>query len=257
MSERLRDALTVVAVVAVLLLVLWGVLALRRGRAAGEPPTAPGAGGAEAPRRVVPSSAAKEVPPSEVTAVVGESGVRRSSSRPVTKPTVKEARAPATPAAPVAWAKRQPGAFTPEDLAQCGRGVRVELGKYEAAVGSEFEVEIRMVSPALESCTLVMQYDQGALAVVPGSAVPVGAQFRSGIECYAAEGSGKLVIIQAGTPGSKNLDASVGGTASVVCRMRALRAGVTHLLVLPESSFTNGRGEEETYEVSGGEVGVR
>ena len=253
MSERLSDALTVVAIVAVLLLVLWGVLALRRGGAAGEPPTAPGAGGVEAPRRVVPSSAAKVVAP-PATPVVDESGARRSSSRPVTKPAVKEAPAPA---APVVWAKRQPGAFTPEDLAQSGRGVRVELGKYEAAVGSEFEVEIRMVSPALESCTLVMQYDQGALAVVPGSAVPVGAQFRSGIECYAAEGSGKLVIIQAGTPGSKNLDASVGGTASVVCRMRALRAGVTHLLVLPESSFTNGRGEEETYEVSGGEVGVR
>jgi hypothetical protein len=144
----------------------------------------------------------------------------------------------------------------PEDLAQCGRGARVDLGTCEAAAGSEFAVVLRLTAPALESCSLVVQYDPEALAVVPESARPEGPAFRGGIEAYAAPGGGKLVILHTGMPGKKNVEAAVAGPV-VVWRMRALRAGVTHLVVLPESSFTSGRGLDEAYEVAGGEVNVR
>ena len=253
MSERLRDALTVVVIVAVLLLVLWGALALRRGRGAEQRPPTTSGGGVAATRRAVTASAASAPQPQAVTAVDEADAAQPSASAaPESRAAEAEPQAATT-----AWTRRPPADFTPDDLAQCGRGVRVDVGKYEVAVGSEFDVEIRVASPALESCIVAVQYDKGAVAVVPGSAVPTGPQFRSGIECYAAEASGKLFVLHAGTPGKKNLDASSGGTASVTCRMRALRPGVTRLVVLPETSFTNGRGEEEVYEASGGEVSIR
>jgi hypothetical protein len=249
MSERLRDVLMVTLIVAVLLLALWGALALRRGR----PQPGVGEGGVEAPRQVSPAVAAR-APRSTTTPAAGERRAALPTPSAVPDP---GAAALAPQAGALAWTKRAPADFTAEDMVQCGRGVRIGLGTYGAAAGSEFKVEVRITSPALESCTLVLQYDKGVLAVVPGSVAPAGPQFRSGIEGYAAESSGKLVVIHAGTPGRKNLDASAGSGVSVVCRMRALRAGVTRLLVLPESSFTNGRGEEENYEVTGGEVNIR
>lgn len=251
MSERLRDILTVAVIVAVLLLVLWGVLALRRGGAAVSPPPASSAEGAEAPRRTLPPVAAK-APATRAEGAVGapKGGQPAASLESGTK-------VAAADATEVAWSKRQPADFTPEDLAQCGRGVRIDLGTYEVASGGEFAVQIGIASPALESCTLVVQYDKGALALVPGSVAPVGPQFRSGVEGYAVEASGKLVVIQTGTPGRKNLDGSVGANAAVAFRMRALRPGAVRLTVLPESSFSNARGDDEAYDVAGGEISIR
>jgi hypothetical protein len=251
MSERQRDIVAVAAIAAVLLLVFWGVLVMRRGRGGGpEQPTRPRAG-VEAPHGVTPAPGGGPGVPETATSA-GEPTVAR--------PPKAQARAPeaslAVPAGTPAWVKRQPADFTPEDLALCGRGVQVDLGQYEAAVGNEFEVMVRLVSPALESCTLVLRYDQEALVVVPESAKPDGQAFRSGIEAYATPGSGKLVIIHAGTPGKKNVDAVVSGPV-VTWRMRALRPGVTRLQVLPESGFTNGQGAEETYKVVGGDVSIR
>ncbi len=251
MSERLRDILTVAAIVAVLLLVLWGVLALRRGRVAVPAPATGHGEGAEAQRRALPPVAAR-APEATAEGALGapKGGQSAASSESGTN------KVAASEAAGGAWSKRQPADFTPEDLAQCGRGVRVDLGTYEVASGGEFAVQIGIASPALESCTLAVQYDKEALAVVPGSVVPVGRQFRSGVEGYAVAASGKLVVIQTGTPGRKNLDGSVGAAAAVSFRMRALRPGVVRLQVLPESSFSNARGDDEAYDVAGGEISI-
>jgi hypothetical protein len=166
------------------------------------------------------------------------------------------APATGTETKPTEWRRRPPADFTGEDLAQCGRGVELALGDYEARVGKEFTVTVSISAPALESLTLAVQFDRESLALVPGSAAPVGPQFRGGIECYAGKAGGSLVVIHAGTPGKKNVDGGTGGTA-LTWRMRALRPGTAQLTVLPQSSFTSARGEDESYEVSGGSVNVR
>ncbi len=258
MTERTRDVVTVVAIVAVMLAVFWGALFLRRPAPGGEPPAggAPEAGPAPATARtpaVRPSVAAVPEVPTEPAV-----GSVKPSPEPADARTERRIPASASGASPGpgSWTKRPPGEFTPEELSQCGRGVRVGLGVYEVKVGDEFDVSVALTGPALESCTLMVQFDPGALALVPGSAVPLSPQFRGGIECYGNSSRGTVVLIHAGTPGQKNVDASPKG-ASVGWRMKGLRPGDTRLVVLPESSFTNGRGDEEAYESTGGEVSVR
>jgi hypothetical protein len=158
--------------------------------------------------------------------------------------------------APPAWRKRAPADFTEEDLAQCGRGVTLDLGSYEVVAGQEFTVTLGLSGPALESLTLMLRFGGEFLRLVPDSAVPVGSQFRSGIECYAGRDGGTLVLIHSGVPGKKNLDAGTG-SAAVQWRMRALRAGTTRFEVLPQTSFANAHGDTESYGVSGGDVTVR
>lgn len=155
------------------------------------------------------------------------------------------------------WVHRAPVEFTEEDLAECGAGVDVGLGRYNTRKGEEFEVAVSLKGPALASCTIVVDYDTDMLEVVPRTAEPVGRQFRGGIECYADEAGGRLILIQEGVPGKKNLDRSSGDHMSAVWRMRALRSGRTRLQVADETSFTNGRGEEEGYRVVGGDIVIR
>lgn len=154
-----------------------------------------------------------------------------------------------------AWTKREPATFGAADLAACGSGVRLDLGNYRVATGSEFDVLLSLHAPALESATVVLGYDPQALVVVPRSGRPLGSQFRGGIECYADEAAGRLVLIHAGTPGMKNVDAFAQGAAAG-WRMRAVRPGQTQLRVLEGSSFVNGRGDEEAAVVDGGVVDV-
>ncbi|NLF15814.1 MAG: hypothetical protein GX595_00955 [Lentisphaerae bacterium] len=252
MSQRLRDSVTVTAIVAVLLLVLWAVLAVQRAREPRSPaatPEPPGATTAEGGAGASPAAVAAGPP----GAPLAPGGAAAPPARAVaeTASTASDDTMPAEGA----WSARPPADFRPEDLAACGQGVAVSLGDYEAAVGSEFEVTVRLTAPALESCTLVLGYDRQALAVVPESVRPVGSAFRSGIEAYGAPGSGKMVIIHAGTPGKKNVDAAVSGPA-LTWRLRALRPGTTRLTLLAESSFTSGRGLDEAVEVSGGTVAI-
>lgn len=253
MTERTRDVLTVVAIVVVMLAVFWGVLLLRR-PASGEGPAAGGAPEAGPATDIArPPAAAVPTGPrppahSGRTAPEEQADARTERQTPA-------ATSGASPG-PGSWTKRPPAEFTPEELSQCGRGVGVDLGRYGVKVGDEFDVSVALTGPALESCTLVVQFDPVLLALVPGSALPLSAQFRGGIECYGDPAHGKLVLVHAGTPGQKNVDASSTG-ASVGWRMKALRPGDTRLVVLPESSFSNGRGDEETYESRGGDVSVR
>jgi len=258
MTERTRDVLTVVAIVAVMLAVFWGALLLRRPAPGGEPAAggAPDTGPATDTARtpaVRPSVAAvPEVPTQPAVGSVkpGPELADAGTERQVVTP------ASGASPGPGSWTKRSPAEFTPEELSQCGRGVGVDLGRYTVKVGDEFDVRVALTGPALESCTLMVQFDPVALALVPGSALPLSAQFRGGIECYGDPAHGKLVLIHAGTPGQKNVDASSTG-ASIGWRMKAVRPGDTRLVVLPESSFTNGRGDEEAYESRGGDVSVR
>gem|GEM_PF-1537615 len=257
MSERARDILVVVSLVVVLLAAFAGLLALRRGR----PGAGPGAGPSvvpAVPERPGPApldpgrTDAGPTPP-----VPSGSGADSGKGEAAAAPT-----GPGAPAADgasavgTAWQKRAPAEFTAEDVAQCGRGVTLDLGSYEVRAGEEFEVKVRLTAPPLESLTLRLQFDSEVVSLVPDSTAPVGPQFRSGIECYAGRDGRSMALIHAGAPGKKNLDAGTGSPA-VTWRMRAVRPGTARLEVAPQSSFTNARGEDEQYSVSGGDVNVR
>ena len=255
MSDWLRDHLTVAALVLVLLGVFLGLWAWRR-----PAPAAPGEGRPAEGMTAAPTGengSKRPAGPSDATvpgAVAAPSPVAGGVPAPVDG---EVGRATAsTPKAGAPWRARPPADFSEADVAGCGRGVRVDLGRYAVQNGEEFTVRLLLSAPALESCTLVVRYDVGALAVVPQSVRPDGLAFRGGVEAYEAAADGKLVIIHAGTPGRKNVDAAEAAPV-VVWRMKACRAGETHLEILPETSFTNGRGEEEQYEATGGDVRVR
>ena len=248
MSQRFRDSVIVAGIVAVLLLVLWVFLTVHRARRP-EPPAVPAE---PSVTTLAPSADATAA----VASVASPSGPADAGGAAVASSGSLAAPAVAVDGSPEGtWSARPPADFSPEDLAECGAGVQVSLGDYESTVGGEFEVTLRLTAPALESCTVVLGYDRQALAVVPESVRPVGSAFRSGIEAYGAPGSGKLVVIHAGTPGRKNVDAAVSGPA-LAWRLRALCPGSTRLTLLAESSFTSGRGLDEAVEVSGGMVTI-
>lgn len=250
MSERLRDILSVVVIVAVLLALLIGLRAMRaKGTGAPEAGLRPGVAPATS------ASAGSERPPATgaeppAPAPAGSPELSGLAAVPV------DAAATAAPEATGRWVPQAPVEFTTKDLGQCGRGVRVDLGRYDVRAGDEFDVVLRFTAPALESCTLVIEYDPAKLAAVPGSAKPIGPHFRGGIECYADKGGGRLVLIHAGTPGKKNLDA-VSDVASVTWRMRALQVGATAMRVGQQTSFSNGHGDDEHYAATGGDVSIR
>ncbi len=260
MSPRVRDVVIVAAGVAVLLGLFFVLRGMRR--------TLPAAPSGQVPGAVLPAGGeGSAVPPARGAAAddrgaASAPGQAEGGGHP-SRGGTSGAGVPADPAAQAAqggssepWRRRPPIEFTAEDLAQCGRGVVVDLGEYRAAAGEEFTVALRLTAPALESLTLVLGFDPSVVVPVPGSAVPLGPVFRDGIECYSGRGGGTLVLIHTGVPGKKNLDAG-RETAAVAWRMRALQSGATKLSVLPQSSFTNGRGEDEPYEVRGGDVRVR
>ena len=89
---------------------------------------------------------------------------------------------------------------------------------------------------------------------VPKSAKPVGKNFVNGIEFYADQAKGRMVLIHSGLPGAKNLKA-VNGDEIAVFRMVAKKAGETTLTFPPKGvGFTNARGEDEEYEILGGSI---
>ncbi|MBN2449688.1 MAG: hypothetical protein JXR77_04825 [Lentisphaeria bacterium] len=254
-SVRVRDALAVVALV---LLMLAVFLLLRHLRGKADTPSTPVptvTGREPSPEKESPDAAGETTPRPEPGRGVGEppgrtpSGPGAAGAPGVAPPSTGDAGA--------AWTKREPVEFTEADLADCGLGVTVDLGTYEAAVGQEFDVTVGLLAPALESCALVLKYDPRLVAVVPGTASPVGSQFRVGIECYADEAAGRLALIHAGMPGMKNVEAHKREDASATWRMRALKSGTTRLEVMAGSSFTNARGEIETFHTAGGEITIR
>ena len=108
MSQRRRDILTVTVIVAVLLLALWGVLALRRGRAGAAPQPTSGGERVAGPRAAVPSSGTT-APQPKATTVVGEPKATRPSSPAAVEASAKQG-AEATPAVRAGWTKREPWA---------------------------------------------------------------------------------------------------------------------------------------------------
>ena len=146
--------------------------------------------------------------------------------------------------------------FTADDIKASSRKVFLGLGQYRPHSGQEFEVELLLDAPPLESVTLVLAYDPEYLEFVNGSAKSVGRAFRKGIEANADASNGRLAFVQVGTPGQKNVLACSNEKVAVF-RMRAKKPGNTTLAPADKGvSFTNGQGHDEEYQVSGGSVQI-
>ncbi len=148
-------------------------------------------------------------------------------------------------------------AFSAEDINKKDMNVEINLGDYRAVAGEEFEVNVRMHAPALESMTLLMEYDPEVIEYVANSAKAVGKAFRRGIEFYADNQKGRMVLLNSGIPGAKNMNVCDGGSIASF-RVLAKAPGETQLQ-FPEMgmTFINGRGEEiDQYDIRGGSVVV-
>lgn len=242
--------LVVVAVGGGLALALLGLLLWLRGPSAG--PERPGA---------------TPVPPPEPGVAVPAAAAAGAESVPAVTPAAREPTAPAaTEITPVpkpearataeADANGVPWEFTQEDLKTVGRGVRLDMGDYRVAVGTEVEIALVLEAPPLESVTLVMLYDKDVLQFVDGSAKPVGPVFRRGLEFYCDPATSRLALIHSGVPGQKNLLAAANEKV-VTFRFKALKAGSTALRTADKGvSFTNAAGTAEVVNLSGGRVVV-
>ncbi len=148
--------------------------------------------------------------------------------------------------------------FTAEDARYAEKPIAVNLGNYRVRKGDEFEVAVQVQAPALESFTLLMNYDPELLECLPDTAHPVGKSFHMGIEFYADQQKGKMVLINAGLPGAKNINPTDNQTVAVF-RMVAKGEGQTQI-ICPETgvNFTNAIGREVVnYKINGGAISIR
>jgi hypothetical protein len=147
--------------------------------------------------------------------------------------------------------------FTADDAHGANDPIMVNISDYRVAKGDEFEVSVRLQAPALESMTLLMNYDPALLEYLPETARVVGKSFHLGIEFYADQQKGRMVLINSGLPGAKNIYPT-GNEVIAVFRMVAKEAGQTQI-TFPESgvSFTNAVGRETTdYKINGGTITI-
>jgi hypothetical protein len=154
------------------------------------------------------------------------------------------------------WQAQPEVEFGPADLKEVGRGVVLDLGRYQARVGQEFDVVVRFEGPPLMIMVLGLDFDPTVVEVVFESARPVGSAVRSGIEFYADNTKGKLVLLPSGTPGMKNVNGGNGGPMAVF-RMRGKAEGVAALtLTEGGAKFASGKGDEERAVLHGGDITV-
>ncbi len=148
--------------------------------------------------------------------------------------------------------------FSQSDVSPEKMKVSMDLGEYTVDEGDEIEFGLKMSAPALESLTVLMEYDSTMLEYVKDSAKAKGKAFRNGIEFYADDKKGQMVLINAGIPGAKNIN-GVEETEIVTFRMRSKKAGKTKLECPTNAiSFVNGRGNEiDNYSINGGFITIR
>ena len=147
------------------------------------------------------------------------------AAKPAVKP-VAAAPDAATPP-PVADAGPEPSdtdEFAPAEVKRAADPVIIELGNYVARVGEEFEVAVEMAAPALSNVMLLMEFDPAIVECVADSAKRVGWTFRKGLEFYADNAKGRMILISAGPPGAKHTRA-VDGQPVVSFRMKGKAAG--------------------------------
>ncbi len=247
MDQKKREVIVAI-VIALVVACLFFWLALRKRGETGEPvgTTPPPAGG---PAATAPA-----------TAPAAQPGVTGAAGQPPAPAGAKPGeQLPAPAAAPTAtpeWEPQPEVEFGPDDLKGIGQGVSFDLGTYSVRVGDEFEVTVSYAGPPLMLLMLGLDFDPAVLEVLPESARPVGKVIRSGIEFYADNAKGKMVLLQTGTPGMKNVNRAMGGTLAAF-RMRAKAAGNT-MLTLPEkgAAFNNAKGENEKAVILGGSIVV-
>lgn len=246
MTGRTKEWLAVVALAAgVACLVAW--FAWHRGTADSIPmPPVPEA---TAPNAV-------SAPPSESTP--GGGGMEEVSGAEHVEGPVSTAKTAIDPSLPTLpdWVPQPEVEFGPADFAEAGRGVVLDLGQSRTRVGQEFKVIIYFDGPPLMLMVIGLGFDPAVVQVVHGSARPVGNVFRTGIEFYADNAKGQLVLLQSGSPGMKNVNRAKGEPVATF-RMRGKAEGSTSLTLMEKgSTFVNGKGEDERASLVGGTIAV-
>lgn len=144
--------------------------------------------------------------------------------------------------------------FNRSDLEGIDQPVRVDVGDYEATVDDELTLDIRVEAPALANFSVLMEFDPYYLEYLADSAKAVGDTFRTGIEFYAQNDRGRMILISSGFPGEKHTN-PVAGEAVATFRMVMKKSGVTKINFPDEGLlFFNARGQRMKYTIKGGEI---
>jgi hypothetical protein len=148
------------------------------------------------------------------------------------------------------------GKFTGGDLAFADMAVRIDFGEYQVRKGEAFAIDVSLTAPVLTSLRIPLKFDTALLEIIEGSGEAVGSTLRHGVEFYADQKRGMIMILQNGLPGAKNTEFA-SDEVFVRFRMRAKEAGDTELAVMRErASFVNGRGDPVEFELVGGSIEI-
>ena len=148
-------------------------------------------------------------------------------------------------------------AFLPEDLEDKQKMVYMDIGNYDVDTGEEFEISIRVDAPALVNFSLMMEFNQEFIEYVSDSAKAVGKMFRYGIEFYAQNDKGRMILISKGHPGAKQTE-KVEDRPVAVFRMKAKQSGITKINFSGKGIILlDPFGGKLEYDVKGGVIEIR
>lgn len=143
--------------------------------------------------------------------------------------------------------------FRSQDLVGQHATVQVAVSNSQARVGEVFTVTITATAPPLMNFSLLMEYDPTRVAYVPKSAR--GEKFfRYGIEFYARKKMKRMILLNAGNPGSRN---TLRADRMVIAKfqLRALSAGKADLSFPKKGTILlNAFGKPLKTNVTGGRI---
>jgi hypothetical protein len=148
-------------------------------------------------------------------------------------------------------------ALTEENVEGKETTVYMDIGRYDIDSGDEFEVNITVAAPELANFSLMMEFDPKYLDYVADSAIAVGKTFRYGIDFYAQNDKGSMILISKGDPGAKHTEKVIDKTVAKF-RMKARKPGITMLVSASRGMILwDTFGNEMEYDIQGGEIEIR
>ena len=148
-------------------------------------------------------------------------------------------------------------AFTKENVEDKETTVYMDIGRYDVDSGDEFEVNITVTAPALANFSLMMEFDPEYLYYVADFVDAIGKTCRYGIDFYAQNDKGRMILISKGNPGAKHTEKVIDKTIAKF-RMKARKPGITTLASASSGMILlDAFGNEMEYDVQGGEIKIR
>ncbi len=148
-------------------------------------------------------------------------------------------------------------AFLQSDIEDKETMVYMDIGNYDIDRGSEFEIIVNLAAPALANFSLMMEFDNSYLEYVEKSEKAIGDMFRYGIEFYAQNEQGRMILISAGHPGAKHTEKVVDKPVALF-RMKAKKEGTTKITFAEKGVILlDPFGNKMEYDILGGEIEIR